>query len=245
MASEIKHQLGIVDGNENATGAFRDDWLIDLSRNPNARDIDLHAACFRRQMRRYRRIETVRLGNRLCFRNFRELDDSLAVGSLGCARLNWLPVNRVQRGNKKRGQQSFTYVRIRAGDKEGFFHERTACSGACSSSRIETSTSLKRASRSVVSFELREIRRREVPAGTLGGRIGRTPKPASFRSPEKRIARSFSPRKTGTICVSPRPISNPASRNCLRRNALNATRSLRSRSAEATMRIAARICAAM
>src|SRR5579859_45917 len=147
MASEIEHQLGIVDGNKNASGAFRDNWPIDLGRNPNAREIDLHTARFRCQMRRYRRIETVRLGNGLCFRDFGEFDDSLAVGSLGCARLDRLPVNRVQRSNKKGGQQSFTYVRIRAGNKERFFHERTACSGACSSSRMETSTSLKRANR--------------------------------------------------------------------------------------------------
>src|ERR1700739_1681388 len=142
-------------------------------------------------MRRYRRIETVRLGNRLCFWDFRQLDDGLTVGSLSCARLDRFPVDPVQRGNKKGRQQSFAYVRIRAADKD-VFHERTACSGACSSSRIETSTSLKRANRSVVSFALREIRRRAVPTGTLGGRIGRTPKPASFRSPAKRTPPSLS-----------------------------------------------------
>jgi hypothetical protein len=48
MASEIDHQLGIVDGNENAAGAFRDNWFIDLGRYPNVREIDLHAARFRR-----------------------------------------------------------------------------------------------------------------------------------------------------------------------------------------------------
>src|SRR4029077_6113242 len=116
MASEIDHQLRIVDRNENAASAFRDNWPIDLGWNPNAREIDLHAACFRCQMRRYRRTETVRLGNRLCFRNVPELDDSLGVGSLGCARLDRLPVNGVQPGNKKGGQQSFAYARIRAGD---------------------------------------------------------------------------------------------------------------------------------
>src|SRR6266566_3275443 len=245
MACEIEHQLRIVDGNENAASAFGNDWPGEIVLRLNAREIDPDSACFRCELRRDRRIEAIRLRNGLRFGNFRQLHHGAAIGAFTCASLNGLPVRGIEGGDKERGKQRFADVCIRAGDKERLFHGRTACTGTCSCSRMETSASVKRASRSVESFALSEIRKREVPAGTLGGRMGRTPNPASLRSAANRTVRSLSPRKIGTICVSPRPISKPASRNLFRRKAARAARSFRSRSDAATMRIAARICTVM
>src|SRR2546427_1533108 len=244
MACEVEHQLRIIDGNENAAGALGNDRPGEIVLRLNAREIDLHAACLRCQMRRDGRIEAIRLRKGLCFGNFCQLDHRAAIGAFTRAGLNGLPVRGIEGGDEKRGKQRFADVCIRAGDKERLVHGRTACTGTCSCSRMEMSASVKRASRSVESLALSEIRRREVPAGTLGGRMGRAPNPASSRSAANRTARSLSPRKIGTICVSPRPISKPASRNFFRRKAARAARSFRSRSAAATMRIAARICTA-
>src|SRR4029077_5807102 len=189
MAGKVEHQLGFVDGNENAAGTFGDDRPREILGRLNALQIDADTACLRRQMRRYRRIKTIRLRQGTGFGNFRQLDHGLAIGPLRCAGLNGLPVNGVEGGDEKRGEQSFAYVCIRASDKQGLSHARTACSGICSCSRMETSASAKRARRSVESFALSEIRRRDEPAGTLGGRMGRTPKPASARSAANRTAR--------------------------------------------------------
>src|SRR5690348_4788403 len=242
---EIQHEFGIVDGNENAAGAFGNEGPGEISGRLNAREVDADAARFCRQMRRDGWIEGITFRQGLRLRNFREPDDGLAIGALACARLDRLPVNGVKCSNQQRGKQRLADVGVRAGDKKGFVHGCAACRETCSFSRIETSTSAKRARSSLESLAWSEIRRREAPAGTLGGRIGRTPKPASFRSAENRSARSFSPRQMGTICVSPRPISNPASRSLPRKKALSAARSARARSAAATIEMEARICAAI
>src|SRR5438874_3848156 len=96
-------------------------------------------------MRRYRRIETIGLRNGLCFRNLRQPDHGLAVGSLGCPGLDWLPINGVKGSDEKRGKQGLDDIRIRAADKQGLRHGRKACKGASSRSRTETSASAKRA----------------------------------------------------------------------------------------------------
>src|SRR3989475_12956898 len=227
MACEIEHQLRIVDGNENAAGALGNDRPGEIVLRVNAREIDPHSARFRCEMRRDGRIEAIRLRNGLCFGNFRQLHHRAAIGAFTCAGLNGLPVRGIEGGDEKRGKQRFADVCIRAGDKERLVHGRTACTGTCSCSRMEMSASVKRTSRSVESLALSEIRRREVPAGTLGGRMGRAPNPASSRSAANRTARSLSPRKIGTICVSPRPRSKPASRHFFWRETRQAGRSVR------------------
>src|SRR5260370_19657466 len=169
---QIEHQLRFIDGNENASGAFGDDGLRDIGRRANPREIDPDAAGFRRQMRRDGRIEAISLWNGLRLQNLRELHHRMTVSAVTSPGLNRLPVDGVEGGDKKRGEQSLSYVRIRAGDKQGLFHGRKACIGKWSCSRMEVRASTKRARRAAGSFAFSERRDRAVPGGTLGGRMG-------------------------------------------------------------------------
>src|SRR5438309_234024 len=58
---QIEHQLRIVDGNENAPGAFGDDRPDEIRGSLNSREVDPDAARFSRQVWRYRRVVAIRL----------------------------------------------------------------------------------------------------------------------------------------------------------------------------------------
>src|SRR5215471_16252412 len=114
-------------------------------------------------MRGHRRIENI--GLLVCLPAC-ELDDRFAIRSFARTGLDWLPIFPLQCGNEKCGEKRFSDVGIGAGYKQIRTHPDTT-----SISRAATSALRKRSISAIERLALREMRMRDVPTGTVGGRI--------------------------------------------------------------------------
>src|SRR6266849_2523572 len=113
----------------------------------------------------YRRIEDVGFPVRSLAGDSCPFDDRFAIRSLRITCLDRFPVFSIQRGDKKCRKERFTDACICAGYEEIRTHPCTT-----SVSRAATRALRKRSISPRERFALREIRMREVPTGTVGGR---------------------------------------------------------------------------
>ena len=132
--------------------------------------IDLDAVEFRRPMRRQRPGQQIALENEALRSQTGHSGNHRRIGAVGGARLHRLPVNCVERQRQHRRDHRLADAGIGAGDDERG-HFAVAASARCSAA---PSASISASVRSTPM----EMRRREVPTGTVGGRMARTSNPS-------------------------------------------------------------------
>src|SRR5580704_12062723 len=127
----VQHELLLIDRYEHAAQTLDDQPIVQQAgRQIDAAQIDFHACPTRCQIGRNRRHKLVHLVERAVRANAREPHHRYAVGAFECPGLDGLPVNRIQRRAKKRGERRLPDAGIRAGNKEMMSHAGPAdCSG--------------------------------------------------------------------------------------------------------------------
>src|SRR5579862_4877971 len=130
-------------------------------------------------MRRNRWIEAVTFRREPRFGGISPDSHRFAVRALKDACLHRFPIHTIECGDQQRGENRFAHSRVRAGYEETLRrpnHWGREIAWECASSlRIWTSASTRLAIKGCESFAVSDMRRRAVPGGTVGGRIGRIP----------------------------------------------------------------------
>lgn len=132
LAHEVGHELSAIDGDERATSAFNDETLVrgDFGELYFA-ELDADAGAFGSEVRRNGRREAIGFRQNAIARNARKADDGGAIGAFARARLNGLPVKRVERGAEKRGDSGFAYAGVCARDEKAARHARQLQTKRC------------------------------------------------------------------------------------------------------------------
>lgn len=125
MRHEIGHELGGIDGDESAAGAFDDEIFMwgDL-READFAEFDTHASALGGEMRRNGRREAVRFGKSARAREIRKAHHSSAISAFARAGLDRFPVDGVERGAEERGDGGFSDGGVSAGDEKAARHGR-------------------------------------------------------------------------------------------------------------------------
>src|SRR5882762_1507018 len=208
-------------------------------------EIDLNSRPPRSQIGRHRRYKFVRFVQRPIRTDSRQPHHRHSVRTLKRARLNRLPIHRIQRRAQKRRQHRLSHAGVRARNKKVMPHPRSTVAGVKFRVRHSYREPESRSSSLRSIAAVNENRSRAFPAGTVGGRIARTANPSACKNSAALSASSFEPTITGTICDSVAAQSHPRSRNDVT-NLLDSSRNAaRSASILRAKPSAARICPAM
>ena len=109
----------LIDGDEDAAGAFNDEPIIvKAGRQGDAIEIDLGAGPTRGEIGRNGRNKFVDFVERAVGADARETHHGDAIGAFERAGLNRLPVDGVERGAEERGERGLADAGVGAGDEQ-------------------------------------------------------------------------------------------------------------------------------